>query len=189
MILSFFVAKKIRWKVHEFRGKIVLVDPWRGVSWFILWPMIFLRHFLDKFWFVWNLKRFVAPLGSWLYFCLEKRKKFQIWKLDQPHELWSDTCAKLLKWFSKNKCFKKDLVTRKKTKKNLSDNQCGSKKTSLYSSGLIFLFRLFTHTLCNRMRFHSRYCHTSSAIRVQSKVENFILFFLNSQLETEPLFC
>ena len=150
--------------------------------------MIFLRHFLDKFWFVWNLKRFVAPLGSWLYFCLEKRKKFQIWKLDQPHELWSDTCAKLLKWFSKNKCFKKDLVTRKKTKKNLSDNQCGSKKTSLYSSGLIFLFRLFTHTLCNRMRFHSRYCHTSSAIRVKSKVEKFILFFFKFSTRNRTAF-
>jgi hypothetical protein len=63
---------------------------------------------------------------------------------------------------------------------------------SLYSSGFIFLFRLYTHTLQSDAVSLTILPHAThaSVIRVHS-LKSTIFFFcvLNSQLETEPLFC
>jgi hypothetical protein len=109
-----------------------LVDPWRGVSWFIPMAQWFCDIFLIYFRFVWNLKRFVAPLGSWLNFCfIEKRKEISNMEIGSAtRELcWSDTCAKLLKWFFKKRSRYKE---EKQKKKKLSDNQYGARKTLLF---------------------------------------------------------
>jgi hypothetical protein len=138
-----------------------LVDPWRGVSWFIPMAQWFCDIFLIYFRFVWNLKRFVAPLGSWLNFCfIEKRKEISKMEIGSAtRELcWSDTCAKTLEtiFFKKRSRYKEE-----KQKRKLSDNQYGAKKTSLYTQVDLFFYLGYTvYTLCNRMRFHSRYCHT-----------------------------